>query len=396
MTIPYLPGWWDQLAPSATKFVDSAQHALAPNFYANKKFEEMVQQNPLILDQLSNLNPEQRGAFAKSLGYTTPDNSPIANLPEGETLKERKLKAKAMETLSPDQQNQMFSKIFGVSTQEEIAQGRKEAGQKDTIFGQTVGINNQNKKLNEFKIKAGELETKEAEYTDLINNQIRVKYPSANINVKTTLNDMLSGKPNSEVLQAIRLDKGLSTAFDQLYNLYKDRLGYQAQYGIASMKNPAEKAYGVKYIQDAVDNSFNIITMLKDRLNKITLGQEIASPETKDQLEQQLKSEVDNHTTLSKAFNTSIKETFGKTIPGAIGVLSNTEAGVSGTNPTQSLKLPIKPDASSVSQINPKTVEAILTGIAAKKVTLEQIKNDPRVPPADKAEVERRIMAGGK
>ncbi len=88
MSVVNLPGLWDQIGPSAMSFAENLQRAVAPNFYAKKKLEEMVQKDPSVIEKFQNMDPTARAALAKGLGFSD-GQDPFAGLAPGMDLQKK-------------------------------------------------------------------------------------------------------------------------------------------------------------------------------------------------------------------------------------------------------------------------------------------------------------------
>jgi osmotically-inducible protein OsmY len=88
MSVVNLPGLWDQIGPSAMGFAENLQRAVAPNFYAKKKLEELIQKDPSVIDKFQNMDPTARAALAKGLGFSNGED-PFASLAPGMDLQKK-------------------------------------------------------------------------------------------------------------------------------------------------------------------------------------------------------------------------------------------------------------------------------------------------------------------
>jgi TolA-binding protein len=73
-----------------------------PEGVANRKFQQLIQNNPMILDQFANMDPAQRQAMAEGFGFKAPPAS-LMNLPMGPQAKARKDEEDFINSLSPEQ-----------------------------------------------------------------------------------------------------------------------------------------------------------------------------------------------------------------------------------------------------------------------------------------------------
>ncbi len=269
MTIPYIPGWWDSISESATKLAGQLPSVIQPNNVAKKKFEQMVRENPMILDQLSNLDETQRAAFGKALGYTDAAQNPIMGMPEGETLKTRKAKASYEAGLTPDERKSYTTQMFGGKSQEEINRGRTDNTQKDTLFNKNVTNLDQTSKINDLKIREAEVDTNEKEQAKAMQDMLKIKFPADKINFGKFVDDFISQKAPTELIQRIQSDPTLGPAFKQYLDMYSENLKIRAQRDIASMRTPAERFMGLNFLQQDADNALNNLTKAQDELKNL-------------------------------------------------------------------------------------------------------------------------------
>lgn len=104
MAAIYIPGWADQLIASGLpeQFGNILANKFDPEGVANRKFQQLIQNNPMILDQFANMDPAQRQAMAEGFGFKTPPSS-LMNLPMGPQAKARKDEEDFINSLSPEQ-----------------------------------------------------------------------------------------------------------------------------------------------------------------------------------------------------------------------------------------------------------------------------------------------------
>lgn len=192
MSVQIMPGWWDLLKDDFQPLLKALPGMINPNGVAQKKFQDLIQQDPTMLDKLSNFTPDQRAMFAQGMGFRGNTN-PIAGMAEGDQLQERNRKKKAREMMTPDQQAQFMAKDAGVDTQESIDLGRDAVKKNNILFGQTT-------KLNEFKL---DTEGMGAETAKIILNQRKeaeaklqqLKKDNPNIDLDAITQALLSGNP---------------------------------------------------------------------------------------------------------------------------------------------------------------------------------------------------------
>lgn len=91
MSMPYIPGWWDEINKNGaiSNLVQQLPQMIQPDNVANRRLQQMVQQNPMILEQMSNMDEGTRKLLEQSLGFRK--NAPISTLPVGAQRQEREL-----------------------------------------------------------------------------------------------------------------------------------------------------------------------------------------------------------------------------------------------------------------------------------------------------------------
>jgi hypothetical protein len=115
MSLPYIPGWWDTISQNAQRFASQLPQSIEPERIAERKFRELVQNNPMILDQFANMDPAQRQAMAEGFGFKTPPSS-LMNLPMGPQAKARKEEEDFVNALSPEGKTEYAYKRRGLLT----------------------------------------------------------------------------------------------------------------------------------------------------------------------------------------------------------------------------------------------------------------------------------------
>lgn len=115
MSIPYIPGWWDTISQNAQRFASQLPQSIEPERVAEKKFRELVQNNPMILDQFANMDPQQRQMIAEGFGFKAPPAS-LMNLPMGPQAKARKEEEDFVAGLSPEGKTEYAYRRRGLLT----------------------------------------------------------------------------------------------------------------------------------------------------------------------------------------------------------------------------------------------------------------------------------------
>jgi len=211
MSLPYIPGWWDEISKSATSFASQLPQIIQPDSVAQKRLQEMLQQNPMLLSQIENMTPEARRSMEQTLGFK--NKNPLQSLPVGAQLKQQMADAKYLETLTPEQQDVRQATRVGTLSLTEIERNKTKRSQEDQKF--QIDLNNgtlQNQVL-----------TGQAKEVERIGKQVEsalAKYPTLqgiDIN-KIVKGAVRSGAPvDPQLITAIQSDPGAKQLFDIAY-----------------------------------------------------------------------------------------------------------------------------------------------------------------------------------
>jgi hypothetical protein len=211
MSLPYIPGWWDEISKSATSFASQLPQIIQPDSVAHKRLQEMIQQNPMLLSQIENMTPEARMGMEQTLGFK--NKSPLQSLPVGAQLKQQMADAKYLETLTPEQKDIRDAARVGTLSLTEIERNKTKRSQEDQKF--QIDLNNgtlQNQVL-----------TGQAKEVERIGKQVDsalAKYPTLqgiDIN-KIVKGAVRSGAPvDPQLITAIQSDPGAKQLFDIAY-----------------------------------------------------------------------------------------------------------------------------------------------------------------------------------
>lgn len=232
--IQQLPGLWDQIKPEAMQFMGAAMQRMNPDHFAQKRLQEMIQQNPQVLEQIANMDDTQRAAFAQQMGFRKQD--PISGIAPGAQRQEREANAKYMATATPEQQDIYNAKKAGTvsrfelgRTAKEDARTEKKDQQSDTLFDMTVslkGLEQEEKGilLNEQKRQLAKLEA------------ARAKYPQVDFNriMKESFTGQMSSEAQ-EMMTVIGGDSTLKETLSTLYDLEKFSRNRRDQFSLRAM-----------------------------------------------------------------------------------------------------------------------------------------------------------------
>lgn len=233
MSIPYLPGWWDMLNQNGavTNVVKGIDKRLRPDAYANQNLQQAIQQNPMLLDQISNMDPTQRQMLASGFGFK--NENPFGGIAEGEQLTERKMKQDAIKSLTPEQMTQKKAKLAGVDTQESIDRTKVLQGREDTVFGQEQQKFQWEKELKDIQLpkaksdaQLGLILNQEKERAIKQVQDLRKKYPQ--IDIDGIMKGMMSGQMTPQLMEQFQVltsgDDNALSAFNTIMDFQKIRV----------------------------------------------------------------------------------------------------------------------------------------------------------------------------
>lgn len=252
MSIPYLPGWWDEISKSATGLVQQLPQFIQPDRVASKKLEGMLQQNPMLAEQLSNMDEGTRKLLEQSMGFKK--QAPISSMPVGAERKMREMTQGILGEVMADpiKRQDYIKKVTGARTDTDI----KKETQDLTKGQQEIDINAMNAelltgKLKDFKRTQANVDAALAKYPDL-----------TNVNYKQIVRDLIrTGKPvDPALITASVQDEGAKALLD---------LGIKSE--LMSMEN--EYAMRLRTAKDP-NTSALLLRTLTEQANQIETTQQ--------------------------------------------------------------------------------------------------------------------------
>lgn len=113
MTLPYLPGWWDQTGPALTKLVEGIGKAVAPNWEREQKMRDAIATNPALAQQFIDFNAQNPGAL-DAMGF----GKVAAQFATGRPSFQQQVSTAAQQRLqqNPLGMQQAVSKATGIQT----------------------------------------------------------------------------------------------------------------------------------------------------------------------------------------------------------------------------------------------------------------------------------------
>lgn len=224
MSIPYLPGWWDEISKNATGLVSQLPQFIQPDRVASKKLEQMLQQNPMLAEQMSNMDAGTRQLLEQSIGFRK--QAPISAMPVGAERQMREMTQGILGEVMKDpvKRQDYIKKVTGARTDTDIKKEQQEL----TTGQQQIDINAMNAELLSGKVK-------DFKRTQASVDAALAKYPDlSGVNYKTIVRDLIrTGKPvdpalitasiQDEGAKAL-LDLGIKSELMSLENEYAMRL----------------------------------------------------------------------------------------------------------------------------------------------------------------------------
>lgn len=246
MSLPYIPGWWDEISKNATAFAGQLPQMIQPDRVANKKLQEMVQQNPMLLEQFSNMDEGTRNMLAQSLGFK--NENPIAKLPVGAARKERDYQ----QGLRNEVMSDPASRAEALATQFGTKTPKQRQAEDVTLEGRI--LDNKTGKL-----KLDVLEKEVARNEAILSKAAPELAPLARALA-------FGQQVPTEALQRIYADDTLNKAFQDYYKAFQFGREADLRKTLASMKTPQEKLMAIGWVEKELDNTRQQIIPLRAKV----------------------------------------------------------------------------------------------------------------------------------
>lgn len=233
----YIPGWYEQMAKAGSipRLANAISERVAPDFNANRRLQEMVQQNPMLLEQFSNMDEGTRAQLAKSLGFVNKD--PIKNLPVGQQRKDREADAATIASLTPEQAAERAAAKVGAPSTYALRRRKTTDTQQDTTFELNKKATEQQFEINTFRVKdlkrtQADLDAAIAQFPDL-----------AKVDYKSMVRDFVrQGKPlDSMLMLATDANPGAKMVLDFAMKVELQKLEAEQRASLAKAKDPNTK-----------------------------------------------------------------------------------------------------------------------------------------------------------
>lgn len=232
MSIPYLPGWWDMLNQNGavTNVVKGIDKRMRPDAYANQNLQQAIQQNPMLLDQISNMDPTQRQMLASGFGFR--NENPFGGIAEGQKIKDQKEMDSLKASMTPEAKQEYNANKLGVKTDTE----RKAQNLSIQKLEQDIQNGMVSGKLNALKLNELERESKRLE------SVLTKTAPD----VAAVARSVVAGRSiDPQTAERIGADPYLKATYDDYVRSLQLRMQTDASKYIASLKTPVEKQLGL-------------------------------------------------------------------------------------------------------------------------------------------------------
>lgn len=231
MSLPYLPGWWDEISKNATGLASQLPQMIQPDRVANKRLQEMVQQNPMLLEQFGNMDEGSRNMLAQSLGFK--NENPIAKLPVGAQRQERESVAAYNKTMTPEQRDIQMANKAGTVSQKDILRRDTVNAQQDQKFEWEQALAPVELKLKNLDVGTKELLAGEQKRALDVITAARLKYPE--VNMGKVVSDITKNRVDADtqgMLTVIMADEGLSSALKTIIDIQQTNQKYANDFGL--------------------------------------------------------------------------------------------------------------------------------------------------------------------
>jgi len=320
MTIPRLNGWWDEIAGNATKLAGQLPEVFQPNNVAQKRLQDMVQQNPMLMEQFTNMDDATRAQLAQSLGFK--GQNPLAGLPVGAQRMGREEQQRAVKSLTPEQATERTANLAGVTPQRDLLRKQKVEEQQDQKFEWEkalapieIGIKGMDKEVKSMLLDEQKRALKTIE-------DARAKYP--NVNMGKVVSDIMTNRvgPDTQgMLTVISADEGLKDAMKTIIDIQQTNSKYSKEFQLRSAGQQDDMArVAVQAVEsarkeyDAASKGISAVTA-KNALAKLSNEEAFAAdPTLKLQYDEAI-ARRDEAYNRYKAYSPVVEKVFKITIP---------------------------------------------------------------------------------
>jgi hypothetical protein len=249
MSLPYIPGWWDEISKNAMGLAQQLPEQFQPQRVAQKRLQEMVQQNPAVLEQLANMDPGQRQLFESTMRLP---QGVVQGMAPGMARTEFNEKQGAISNLTPDQVAERQAGLAGVTPQEDILFKRGQRKREEEAFA----VDLQTGKLN-LEILTGNV--KNMQRTEKMIEEGLAKYGTVDgMNIRSLVTDFVRKGKDINPLQALVIGQhpGAASLFDAAFKLELAKMEDESRQRIASIRSPEEATISLRAAAE-VGNQLN-------------------------------------------------------------------------------------------------------------------------------------------
>lgn len=306
----YIPGWYEQMAQSGSiqGIGDLIGRKIAPDFRANQDLQRMVQQNPAVMEQFSNMDPAALAQIQKTIGFV--NKAPLTSLPAGAERQQRELKQAALGRVmaTPEGAAEVDANLTGTLRADQREANRLAIeNAKLTLEGRVI-----DNKTGQIKLDALDKETKRLQ--GVLDKAAPELAPTARALA-------YGGQVSTEALQRVYADDTLRGAFQDYYKAFQFEREANLRKSLAYAKTPQEKAMAISWVEKELDNTRLRVSDLEGRTAPRNLLYGGFSPEGKQQMEKDMK-ELEAARTRLKEWQEIYAEEVGKLgIKGAPGMI---------------------------------------------------------------------------
>lgn len=225
MSLPYIPGWWDTISQNAQRFAQALPQSIEPEGVANRRFQQLIQQNPTIMQDFANMDPAMRQSMAQAMGMKSVPQA-LQDLPKGEKLKQQEFVA----GLSPAMQERYRLGQAGLKTESEYSMAERAA----KLELETGELRNQ--------VATGQV--KDMKRADKLIEDAALAYPSLRgVNFTELAKQVVrtNDQVDPTLITAISADPGAKQLFDTAVGVQRMKYESDLRAQLAQMKGPDDK-----------------------------------------------------------------------------------------------------------------------------------------------------------
>jgi len=259
--IPMLQGWFDQLKPGLDNIVGTLPDLINPDKKIQDALQAELVRNPKLIEQISNMTPEQKNALIQGLGFRNPAKhaGAILNTPEGFELKGKRRTEAAIEETdkNPIQRAFRVAKDAGTKTEADLKAEEKDTEQRQAINKNTIDeapsiAEERKQRIDANKIKFAQLQRDEDEQI----KAIKMHPDLADIDIASVANKLSHGQNVApDILTRIE-NSSSATAFKQLMETSRDKIAHEYAVDEIALrkKDPSIMHNEIALLDRGVDN----------------------------------------------------------------------------------------------------------------------------------------------